>query len=699
MAFDQSTRSRLQKFVSNARELLTEEFTRQLQNDYGLDPNSSVVTPLEELTHLDDARRETARILRLTLAHYQATSSGVGNSEKVEIQNLLARIVREQAFTVLNRLSALRMAESRELLIESVGAGYQSKGFQLYSRLAGSGLGETGDAYRCYLFSVFDEFALDLAVLFDRFSPMGRLFPRESALMKLLALMNDDEIVAVWAEDETIGWIYQYFNSKEERTQMRKASSAPRNSRELAVRNQFFTPRYVVEFLTDNTLGRMWYEMTQGETGLTESCAYLVQRSHEVFLAPEEDAPESVESDENLNQAELLKQPVYVAYRAIKDPREIRMLDPACGSMHFGLYAFDLYEQIYAEAWALEQQGKVLLSEKELAPLTSCYSNKEDFLRDVPRLIIENNIHGVDIDSRAVQIAGLSLWLRAQRSWQTQGLKPQERPQIQKSNIVCAEPMPGETHLLAEFVEVHLADSPEQRLIGQLVKRVFESMKLAGEAGTLLRIDRTIERDIQEAKEQWAKLPKGEQLVLVDLDAGEPKQQELALTVAEITDERFWLKAEDEIYAALKRYAEKAEGSEIGTGQRSGRFQRRLFAQDAAKGFAFVDLCRKRYSVTLMNPPFGAGSLQTKAMLKEAYPRTKNDVYAAFVERGLQVLEKAGYLGAITSRTGFFLSSFQKWREEILLKESRPTVFADLGAGVLDAAMVETAAYCLVKTI
>jgi hypothetical protein len=52
-------------------------------------------------------------------------------------------------------------------------------------------------------------------------------------------------------------------------------------------------------------------------------------------------------------------------------------------------------------------------------------------------------------------------------------------------------------------------------------------------------------------------------------------------------------------------------------------------------------------------------------------------------------------LGAITSRTGFFLSSFQKWREAILLQEARPTVFADLGYGVLDTAMVETAAYCL----
>jgi hypothetical protein len=65
----------------------------------------------------------------------------------------------------------------------------------------------------------------------------------------------------------------------------------------------------------------------------------------------------------------------------------------------------------------------------------------------------------------------------------------------------------------------------------------------------------------------------------------------------------------------------------------------------------------------------------------------------------LNLLGGRGQLGAITSRTGFFLSSFQKWREEILLKEAKPTVMADLGYGVLDAAMVETAAYCLSKEV
>ena len=133
--------------------------------------------------------------------------------------------------------------------------------------------------------SVFDELAVDLGVLFDRYSAEGRLFPRESVLLDVLELVNHPDLERLWAEDETIGWIYQYFNDPAERKAMRDASQAPRNSRELAVRNQFFTPRYVVEFLTDNTLGRIWYEMRKGETHLKEACQYLVRRPDEVFLS------------------------------------------------------------------------------------------------------------------------------------------------------------------------------------------------------------------------------------------------------------------------------------------------------------------------------------------------------------------------------------------------------------------------------
>ena len=123
--------------------------------------------------------------------------------------------------------------------------------------------------------------------------------------------------------------------------------------------------------------------------------------------------------------------------------------------------------------------------------------------------------------------------------------------------------------------------------------------------------------------------------------------------------------------------------------------RRRLFAGDAAQGIALIELARTKFDVVLMNPPFGACGMGAKKEFEKAYPRTKNDLYAAFVERGVELLHKRGMLGAITSRTGFFLSSFQKWREEVLLKEAPPVVFADLGYRVLDAALVEVAAYSL----
>ncbi len=115
MAFDQGTRNRLQRFVNEVRSLLTEEFTRQLQRDFGMDPKTGEVADIAKLSDLDDSRLETARVLRQVFAHYLATESGGGRTAEAQV---LDRIVREQAFTVLNRLAALRMAEARRLLVE-----------------------------------------------------------------------------------------------------------------------------------------------------------------------------------------------------------------------------------------------------------------------------------------------------------------------------------------------------------------------------------------------------------------------------------------------------------------------------------------------------------------------------------------------------------------------------------------------------
>lgn len=662
---DQATRNKLQKATQQIRRALESEFSEQLEGTFDI-LSSGKILP-EPGVHLSPAQRLIRQKLVDSITHNQASGKSV--SEAIQ------EYTREAAFTFLNRFVALRMLEARGILLECVSRGDQSSGFKEFTGLA-AGLASLPDGgYRLYLECLCDELSVEVKVLFDRRDPAGLLWPRRNALNEILETLGQTDLAAVWKEDETIGWVYQYFNSSEERKQMRDESAAPRNSRELAVRNQFFTPRYVVEFLTDNTLGRIWYEMRQGQTRLKETCKYLVRRPSEVFLAQGETAPPEHESQQELSQEELLKKTVYIPFRPKKDPRDLKVLDPASGSGHFLLYSFDLLLTIYEEAY----------DDAELGPaLKRDYPTLAEFRHDIPRLILAHNLHGIDIDLRATQIASLALWMRAQRAFQEMKLPVASRPAIRRSNIVCAEPMPGEAHMLDEF-----ANQLNPPVLGQLVRVVFEKMKLAGEAGSLLKIEEEIRDAVETARQQFGSGPVKVQTTFFDVNTPAPRQQQFDLSGVRETE--FFEQAEALVLDALRIYAEQAQTSQ--------KTKRRLFAQDAARGFAFIDLCRKRYDVVLMNPPFGDGSKPAKSTIEQKYPRTKNDLYAAFVEMGLNRSVSRGLLGAITSRTGFFLSSFQKWREEILLKEARPTVFADLGYGVLDAAMVETAAYCLEKSI
>ncbi|NJN66672.1 MAG: hypothetical protein HC884_08095 [Chloroflexaceae bacterium] len=367
-------------------------------------------------------------------------------------------------------------------------------------------------------------------------------------------------------------------------------------------------------------------------------------------------------------------------HRAKQDPRDLNILDPASGSGHFLLYCFDLLEHIYMEAWEDEQPAAWTGSGKTLREE---YDTLDDLRRAIPGLILRHNLHGIDIDLRATQIAALALWLRAQRAYQEQGIEANQRPPIMRVNVVCAEPMPGDAALLNEFTA-----TLQPPVLGQLVRELFDKMHLAGEAGSLLKIEEELRDTIASARQQWERGPQPEQQTLFpDMQQRGPEQ--LRFDVSGISDAEFWDMAERRVLEALRDYASRTANGRT--------LQRRLFADDAERGFGFVDMGRRRFDVVLMNPPFGAASTPSRAYIEQRYPRTKNDVYAAFVERGVDMLRAGGMLGAITSRTGFFLSSFQKWREEILLREAPPTVFADLGYGVLDTAMVETAAYCLCK--
>ena len=179
MAFDSQIRNKLARLVTEARKLLNDEFTKQLQEIFGIQPDGTII-PLEKLTHLTDEQMSVASVLRDRVDHLAAGLT----SEKKPVIAAIERMTREQSFTVLNRFAALRMCEERGIIQECVQNGMQSKGFQVYLKVAGSGLGDQYERYKGFLFCVFDEIAVDLGILFDRFSPFGLLFPREPALTR-----------------------------------------------------------------------------------------------------------------------------------------------------------------------------------------------------------------------------------------------------------------------------------------------------------------------------------------------------------------------------------------------------------------------------------------------------------------------------------------------------------------------------------
>ncbi len=631
---DKQTRNAIAATAQRLRSTLEREFCEQLEGVFDVHPSGEMAA--EPGRHLDARGRLVRWKVVGSIEYHRAT--GLSDAEAV------ARFVRDAAFTTLNRFVALKMLEARELVQQCVSRGDESPGYREYVGLApGVAALANGAGYQLYLEALFDELGTEIKVLFDRRDSASLLWPRHNAFEQLLGDLNRDELDSVWKDDETIGWFYQFFNSKEERQQMRDESQSPRNSRELAVRNQFFTPRYVVQFLVENTLGRMWTEMVPSSS-LGETCEYLVEL--------EDDRPA----------------------RSSKDPRDFRILDPACGSGHFLLYSFDLLEQIYRDAWETGLAADARPSLREMFPTSDALAQA------LPVLVLEHNLHGVDIDPRAAQIAGLSLWLRAQRSWHEAGVAASDRPAIKRTGIVVAEPMPGDAAMVEEFAAA--LDPP---LLGMLFRQIANSMRLAGEMGTLLRPEVELGDEIARARREFViKRVRPQALPGFEADGGQGE-----LDLSGIDDDDFFIEAEQRLVDALHQF------SVGGATEQSSR--RKMFADDAGQGVALLELLRQKHDVVLMNPPFGAGSLKAKRTFDATYPRTKNDLYAAFVERGIQLLLPNGMLGAITSRTGFFLSSFQKWREEIILEEAPPLVFADLGMGVLDGAMVEVAAYCLEK--
>lgn len=577
MTLAAADRTRLLSAITAARRVIEDDLAATAEGRYGL--RLPGIVDHEESLALSPASAVVRRQMVDIVEHLRSShDNGAGP---------VGRLLREASFTTLNRLVAIRVAEAIGLLPPALADGRRSRGFtdllECFPLLRDD---DTG-GYWAFLRLCSDELGRDAPTLFDPRNPLLALEPTPPALDKLVDVFADAALAEVWAEPDTLGWTYQFFKTADEDD--RKGVPAPRTSRELALRNQFFTPRYVVDFLVHNSLGRRLIEADLASP-LAEHLSMLV--------APPTSQGAPLELD------------------------EVRVLDPAVGSGHFLLGCYDVLEH----AWAARGI--------EAAEAAS---------RIVPAL------WGIDIDPRCAQVASAAIALRARRR-----CREGELPSPKVFTARALPDDPGAWHdALSEL------DRPEQ----ELVARLREVLRQAPVLGSLLKVEQALATEIR------------------GMSPGADFESPLFAPIARDSFGR----AEGRILAALRRAAGEADATAA----------ERLLAAEAGDAIGFIEALRQRYDAVLMNPPFGEPVPETKGYLKAAYPwiptRTY-DLLAPFVGRGLELCNGGGYVGAITSRAGMFLTTFERWRTEVLLAH-RLVAFADLGYGVMQGAMVEAAAY------
>jgi len=364
-------------------------------------------------------------------------------------------------YTVVNRLAALRCMEVRDFVDEEVTV-FTANGLTPAAEtlVHEEFLLEDEailDAYR----DACDRLADEIEILFDRDSAYSLIEPDGDTFEELCGLL-DEVSDDVWLADDVLGWIYEYYNTAQLSAIRKRAHRGNMTIDDVSVANQFYTPHWVVRMLTDNSLGRLYLESHEQ---LTDAVA-----AHEA-LTPEERKTRAGTHADGDSVAELCTYITGGTQRgdvAPRAPEEIRVIDPACGSGHFLLYAFDVLERIWWE-------------------------QRPDIDRAaVPKKILEQNLYGVDIDLRAAQLAAFNLYLKARGRAEAEGEETFELPSI---GIVCADSKITDLDETTAVFDEVARDRPEVR---EALERLVTEFEDINGLGSLLDVRGTLSEQFLE---------------------------------------------------------------------------------------------------------------------------------------------------------------------------------------------------------
>lgn len=693
VALSDQHKEAVKSWVPKARKLLETDLAAQLKR-LGIDA-AGKITPLETMALGPEAVGTRQRVEALLVR-----DSAAEGTPKRGYENVL----RELTYTTLNRLVGLKAMEARQVLFLVPPGGGATEATEVLTPIPGQDRSRFlrdvraagGSRYkydddaeeallRDGLQAAYSQINEEIRLLFDPDHEYACVWPTHAALVKLIGMINTDLPVEAYRAADFLGWVYQFFvgkaapgEQKSEKQRVRdETKGIPRSSYELSVINQFYTPSWVVKALIDNTLGRLWLQMhpdsvlqphgppplPSERTGGPITADYLVPRTGErIRYVRVSDTGE---------------------VQRFKRACDITLLDPACGTMHFGQYAFGLFLRMYLEE--IEHAGE------EGWPAEPSVATAAE----IPAAILENNLFGIDIDPRAIQIASLGLMLTAKEAAIGLGIPPIE-VQVRRTNLVVANAVAVGKEPLDALTTKLTAKLGAPELQQRLFTVLWDNLQNVGELGSLVQVKEGVEMvladwvDAQAKRKGLGKVIRSNTLPLFEAggiaeEFDQQRVQQLVLQRQALEEEATAI--QQELLSAIEEVA-GAEASDPAE---------RLFAEDTARGLKLLQTLARHFDVVVMNPPYGSfvDRERVRKWVETTYRPFHNNIYSAFIKRATQLVEKEGYVGALVSSTFVNLTTFEKLRTELLLTRNPLLVMLDLGYGILDDATVEAAALVL----
>ncbi len=351
---------------------------------------------------------------------------------------------------------------------------------------------------------------------------------------------------------EIIGWLYQFYNTELKDDTFANLKKRIKISKErIPAATQLFTPDWIVKYMVENSVGRLWLEGHPNDN-LKSKWKYYV-----------EEAQQDPEVEQQLisirKESEILK------------PEDITVIDPCMGSGHILVYVFEVLMDIY---------------------VSEGYTEK-----DACEYILKNNLYGLDIDKRAYQLAYFAVLMKARkynRRILTKNISP----------LLCSI---EETNSISEeFINELIS---QDKTITTELHYIVSSFKDSKEFGSILTIN----------------------------DFNYDKLHE-TISNFKLNNNLMQFKFQNEL-EQLKQVIKQAK------------------------------LLSKKYDVVVTNPPYmGNNGMNTnlKEYVKSNYPLTKADLFAVFLEKGLDMIKDYGFNCMVTMQSWMFLSSFEKLRKKFI---------------------------------